>query len=65
MTGVSTLPRLVWESRANPMLVVPWGRFASLRQDLVAASKTKEEGGTGIGKRFWEWTEEQIKPYLE
>ena len=47
------------------MLVVPWGRFASLRQDLVAASKTKEEGGTGIGKRFWEWTEEQIKPYLE
>lgn len=35
-----------------------------LRADLVAASKTEAEGGTGIGKRFWEWTEEQVKSYL-
>ena len=36
----------------------------SLRADLVAASKTEAEGGTGVGKRFWEWTEEQIEPHL-
>ncbi|SPO01770.1 related to Oxidoreductase, short-chain dehydrogenase [Cephalotrichum gorgonifer] len=44
--------------------VVPWGRFKGLRADLVAATRTKEEGGSGIGRRFWEWTEEQIKPFL-
>ena len=43
--------------------VVPWGRFMHIRKDLVDASKTKEEGGTGIAERFWEWTEKQVKPY--
>ena len=35
-----------------------------IRKDLVGASKTEEEGGTGVAKKFWEWTEGQIKPYL-
>lgn len=35
-----------------------------IRADLVDATKGEDEGGTGIGKRFWEWTEEQIKPFL-
>lgn len=35
-----------------------------IRNDLVAASKAEEDGGTGGAKRFWEWTEDQIKPYL-
>ncbi|SPO05240.1 related to Oxidoreductase, short-chain dehydrogenase [Cephalotrichum gorgonifer] len=44
--------------------VVPWGRFMDIRRDLVEATKAEAEGGTGVGKRFWEWTEAQIKPYL-
>ncbi|RYO82324.1 hypothetical protein DL766_003119 [Monosporascus sp. MC13-8B] len=44
--------------------VVPWGRFDSIRDDLVVSSKSKAEGGTGIAEEFWKWSEEQIKPYL-
>ena len=46
----------------NP--VAPWGRFAPMRKDIVAASTPKSEGGTGVGAEFWAWTEEQVKPYL-
>ncbi|RYP16393.1 hypothetical protein DL765_005173 [Monosporascus sp. GIB2] len=44
--------------------VIPWGRVAPLRHDLEAGARHVEEGGTGIALQFWEWTEEQIKPYL-
>ncbi|KAE9365733.1 NAD(P)-binding protein [Stipitochalara longipes BDJ] len=44
--------------------VVPWGRFMKIRGDLVEASKAKTDGGTGIARSFWEWNEEQVKPYL-
>ncbi|RYP75977.1 hypothetical protein DL771_002049 [Monosporascus sp. 5C6A] len=44
--------------------VVPWGRFDSIREDLVVSSRSKAEGGTGVAEEFWKWSEEQIKPYL-
>ncbi|CAI6340537.1 unnamed protein product [Periconia digitata] len=44
--------------------IVPWGRFMKIRKDLYEATKTQEEGGSGIAKSFWEWTEEQVKSYL-
>ncbi|KAI9170739.1 Short-chain dehydrogenase/reductase [Paramyrothecium foliicola] len=44
--------------------IAPWGRFANLRKDLVDAGKTKEEGGSGRAREFWDWTEDQIKPFL-
>ncbi|EEH43601.2 uncharacterized protein PADG_08221 [Paracoccidioides brasiliensis Pb18] len=44
--------------------IIPWGRFAPVRKDLVEATKTEEEGGNGTALKFWEWTEKQIKPYL-
>ncbi|KAI1135654.1 putative short-chain dehydrogenase [Hypoxylon sp. FL0543] len=44
--------------------VVPFGRIYPIRKDLVEGTKTKEEGGTGAAEKFWEWTEEQIKPYV-
>jgi retinol dehydrogenase-12 len=31
---------------------------------LKAGSKSEAEGGTGVAEKFWEWTEEQVKPYL-
>jgi retinol dehydrogenase-12 len=45
-------------------IVVPWGRIYPIRKDVAESGKRKEEGGTGVGLKFWEWTEEQIKPYL-
>ncbi|KAI2468307.1 NAD(P)-binding protein [Annulohypoxylon bovei var. microspora] len=45
--------------------VIPWGRFQSLRKDLVAGSRsTSEPGGTGTAERFWDWSEEQVRSYL-
>ena len=44
--------------------IVPWGRFMKIRKDLYEATKTQEEGGSGIAKAFWEWTEDQVKSYL-
>jgi hypothetical protein len=43
--------------------IAPWGRFVSLRKDIAASTKTKEEGGTRVAEQFWNWTEEQVKPY--
>jgi len=34
--------------------IQPWGRIVEGRKDL------HEEG---LGKRYWEWTEEQVKEY--
>jgi len=48
----------------NGAWIAPWGRFVPLRKDIEASSKTEEEGGSGIGLQFWDWTEEQVKPYL-
>lgn len=35
-----------------------------LRKDLLKASKSESEGGTGIAEKFWEWNEQQVKPYI-
>ncbi|KAK7917592.1 hypothetical protein PG985_011200 [Apiospora marii] len=44
--------------------VVPWGRPMRIRKDLQAAARTKEEGGSGVGRGFWEWSERQVERYL-
>ncbi|KAK3379066.1 hypothetical protein B0T24DRAFT_568810 [Lasiosphaeria ovina] len=44
--------------------VAPWGKFWNVARDMVDGTKTEAEGGTGIARRFWEWTEEQVAPYL-
>ncbi|KAI0023055.1 putative short-chain dehydrogenase [Xylariomycetidae sp. FL0641] len=43
--------------------VVPFGRIFPIRNDLLEATKPKDEGGNGTAARFWEWSEEQVKPY--
>lgn len=49
----------------NGAYIVPWGRFGHpLRKDLLVAQKTEEEGGSGHAAKFWEWSEEQVKPFL-
>jgi retinol dehydrogenase 12 len=48
-----------------PILVVPFGRIKDIREDLLAATKIEAEGGSGIGLKFWEWNEEQIKEHIK
>ncbi|KAF5012753.1 hypothetical protein FDECE_1173 [Fusarium decemcellulare] len=45
--------------------VAPWGRIWSVSRDMVAASKTEAEGGTGTANHFWEWTEAQVKRHTK
>ncbi|KAI2626761.1 short-chain dehydrogenase [Hypoxylon sp. NC1633] len=44
--------------------IVPWGRFADIKNDLLQGSKPQSEGGTGIAQKLWDWSEEQVKPYV-
>jgi retinol dehydrogenase-12 len=44
--------------------VIPFGRFYPLRADLINATKSEVEGGTGGCEKFWEWTELEVKRYL-
>ncbi|RYO98209.1 hypothetical protein DL763_002376 [Monosporascus cannonballus] len=43
--------------------VVPWGRLYPIRKDMQTATKSKEEGGNGHAKEFWNWTEELVKDF--
>jgi retinol dehydrogenase 12 len=43
--------------------VVPWGRIVQIKQALVNGSKPEAEGGTGVAQKFWDWCEEQVRPY--
>ncbi|KAI1081407.1 hypothetical protein F5B20DRAFT_535986 [Whalleya microplaca] len=44
--------------------VIPFGRIYPVREDLNVATKSVAEGGSGGTYKFWEWTEEQVRPYL-
>lgn len=52
----------------NGSYVLPWGRVRldedTLRQDIIKALTTEEDGGLGYGKRFWEWCEQQWEPVV-
>ncbi|RYP47177.1 hypothetical protein DL768_006727 [Monosporascus sp. mg162] len=44
--------------------VVPWGRLYPIRDDLLDATKSESEGGNGHARKFWDWSEEQVKDFL-
>lgn len=49
----------------NGCYVIPWGRISnSLRDDLINATKTAEEGGSGKAQEFWEFCLEKTKDYM-
>jgi hypothetical protein len=62
--GVSEAPPDCVLHITDPMLVQPWGRIVPIRADLQKGAMSEAEGGTGIGEKFWAWSEEQVKPYL-
>lgn len=47
----------------NGAWIRPWGRIGELRQDILD-SRSKEEGGTGNAEVFWNWSEEEVRPYV-
>lgn len=47
----------------NGSYVIPWGRIAVPRKDLVQVMKSKEEGGSGNAAAFWEWCEAEVAKY--
>lgn len=53
-------------AQENGCYVIPWGRIhRQLRKDLVEASKTKEHGGSGRAKEFWEFCDDKTRDYVE
>jgi retinol dehydrogenase 12 len=44
--------------------VAPFGRLLPIRADLLDATRSKQDGGNGHAAAFWEWSEEQVKPYV-
>ena len=62
--GVRILPILPSRLLTPRLLVIPWGRFGTLRKDIELAGKAKSEGGTGRGEEFFAWSEKQVQSYL-
>ncbi|KAJ5956781.1 hypothetical protein N7501_011060 [Penicillium viridicatum] len=52
----------------NGAYIIPWGRIRPdkdcPRRDIVAAMTSTEDGGLGYPTRFWEWCEQQWKPFV-
>jgi len=44
--------------------IIPWGRVATLKKDLVESVKSEEEGGSGMAAKFWDWCVTMTKPYV-
>ncbi|UKZ74464.1 hypothetical protein TrVFT333_002133 [Trichoderma virens FT-333] len=44
---------------------IPWGRFAKIREDIEKGSKSIKEGGTGLGKIWYDWCLEQVEPFMK
>ncbi|KAJ5097032.1 Short-chain dehydrogenase/reductase SDR [Penicillium angulare] len=53
----------------NGAYVIPWGRIRpdenSHRKDIIKALTASENGGLGYSKKFWDWCEEQWKPFCQ
>ena len=62
--GVRIMPTLPSNALTQRLLVIPWGRFGTLRKDIELAGKAKSEGGTGRGEEFFAWSEKQVQNYL-
>ncbi|KAL6790792.1 NAD(P)-binding protein [Trichoderma sp. SZMC 28012] len=43
---------------------IPWGRLAKIREDIEKGSKSTKEGGTGMGKVWYDWCLEQVEPFM-
>ncbi|KAG8164756.1 hypothetical protein KVR01_005031 [Diaporthe batatas] len=44
--------------------IVPFGRIYPIREDMMYATKSEAEGGTGGNCKFWEWSEGQVAAFV-
>ena len=45
--------------------IIPFGRWHGYpRKDITDGFKSKEDGGTGVAKDFWDWCEERGKDFI-
>lgn len=49
---------------SNCRTVAPFGRLLPYPKPMVDAGKPVEGGGSGVARRFWDWSETQIRPYI-
>ncbi|KAL1853675.1 short-chain alcohol dehydrogenase [Diaporthe australafricana] len=47
----------------NGSFLIAWGRFSSVRDDIAAGLKSKEQGGTGLAKTFWDYCESEVNSF--
>lgn len=47
----------------NGSYIIPWGRVAKLKSDIEEATRSQNEGGTGVAKRFYDWCETEVAAY--
>ena len=63
-TLISSILFFARSCRQLTFLVIPFGRIYPLRPDLINATKSEAEGGTGGAYKLWEWSENQVRQYL-
>lgn len=48
----------------NGCWIMPWGRIEPLDKGMVRASRTPEEGGSGVAQKFWRYCEQQTSMFM-
>ncbi|KAI9672897.1 MAG: hypothetical protein M1829_004447 [Trizodia sp. TS-e1964] len=48
----------------NGRYIIPWGRLLTLRPDVQRGLTREEDGGAGTAKKFWDWCETEVEPYV-
>lgn len=48
----------------NGGYVMAWGRKCDLPEEIVLATKSEAEGGSGTKKKFMEYCDKQLKEFL-
>ncbi|KAF2680276.1 NAD(P)-binding protein [Lentithecium fluviatile CBS 122367] len=44
--------------------IIPWGRKGGVPDHLSASTKVAEEGLKSVSARFYDWCEEQVRPFM-
>jgi hypothetical protein len=48
----------------NGCYIVPWGRVAEVRADIVPELRHKNDCAAGKAERFWNYCEKETRQYL-
>ncbi|KAI5459708.1 hypothetical protein BGZ63DRAFT_415217 [Mariannaea sp. PMI_226] len=55
-------PKITLENSGT--FIAPWGRLWQLSPEVAKAAKREVNGGNDTAKQFWEWCEEQVRPFI-